>query len=189
MNSLAWWERLDDARRAAVIAAAAALVAALAYPPLLRGLAHRQQRLAELTASIAEARQAADQQMDQLRQLERAAHQFALLMRRVGGGQSMARVLDALTQQAQTHQLQIVAVQPRAAGTADNRLRLGRTTLRAVPLELQVSGRYRQIGEFLGGLAEAPFLAEVRELRVSSAEHEQVLTGRVDLVVYLAEDG
>ena len=189
MNNMAWWERLDEARRAAAIAAAAVLVVALAYPPLLRGLGQRHRRLAELTASITEARQAADQQLDRARQLERAQQQLAPWMHRIGGGQSMARVLDALNQQAQAHQLQVVAVQPRAAGTSEGKVSAGRATLRAMPLELQVSGRYRQIGEFLGGLAEAPFLAEVRALRVSSSEHAQVLDGRIDLVVYLEEAG
>lgn len=184
LNSLAWWQRLGETQRAAAIAAGAALVAVLVYPPLWRGIANSRQRLTELQRNITEAQGFTAEESARARRLERAKQQLAPWARRVGHGQSMARVLETLNARAQAHQLQVVAVQPRAvaAHTA-----AGRLALREVPLELQVSGQYRQIGEFLGTLADAPFLADVRELSLSSPGDAQALEARIAIVVYMEE--
>lgn len=180
------WHRLSEPQRAGAIAGLAALIAAVAYPLLWRGLAGQHGRLGALQAQIAEAQRATAEQPDRARGLEEAKQRLAPLIRRVGQGQSMARVLETLNARAQEHRLQIVAVQPRAAA-ASARAAAGSLTLREAPLELQVSGRYRQIGEFLGSLADAPFLAAVRTVTLSSPQESPLLEGRISLVVYLEE--
>ncbi|GEM_PF-6907075 len=184
LNSLAWWQRLGETQRAAAIVAGAALAAVLVYPPLWRGIANSRQRLADLHSNITEAQGFTAEESARARRLERAKQQLAPLARRVGHGQSMARVLETLNARAQAHQLQVVAVQPRAvaAHTA-----AGRLALREVPLELRVSGQYRQIGEFLGALTEAPFLADVREVSLSSPGDAETLEARIAIVVYMEE--
>ncbi|MDP3768370.1 MAG: type 4a pilus biogenesis protein PilO [Dehalococcoidia bacterium] len=183
----ALWQRFSDPQRAGAIAALAALIVVAACPLLWRGLAHQHGQLSALQAQIAEAQRATAEQPDRARRLEEAKQRLTPLTRRVGQGQSMARVLETLNARAQAHRLQIVAVQPRAAAASAARAAAGSLTLREAPLELQVSGRYRQIGEFLGSLAEAPFLAAVRTVTLSSPQESPLLEGRISLVVYLEE--
>lgn len=184
LNSPAWWQRLGEPQRAAAIAAGAALAAALVYPPLWRSIANSHRRLAELQGHITEAQRFTAEEPSRVRRLEQAKQQLAPLARRISQGQSMARVLETLNARAQAHQLQVVAVQPRAAAAHTT---AGSLALRDVPLELQVSGRYRQIGEFLGALAETPFLAEVRALTLASPGDAPALEARIAMVVYVEE--
>jgi Tfp pilus assembly protein PilO len=61
-------------------------------------------------------------------------------------------------------------------------------TLREVPLTLQLTGRYRHIGEFLAGLAEEPFAVAVRSLTMARAETSRTqVRAELLLMVYLAD--
>lgn len=111
----------------------------------------------------------------------------ALVENRLGTDQSVARVLDALSQEAKGHRLELAATQATAAEATQHFMTLGQgMTLREVPLALQLSGRYRKVGEFLGGLREAPFIASVEQVTLTRPQADSSkLKTDVILAVYL----
>lgn len=152
-----------------------------------RALAAQRSSLRELQVKIADA----NLFMERLPQEEAAladtqARQQALA-RRVGQGQSLVRILEQLGQQAKAHRLELVATQPRGEESRGQTVSFGPdVTLRELPLTVHVTGRYRQLGEFLGELPKAPYVAAVKMLRISrpSAESPKVKAELV-LAVYL----
>lgn len=100
------------------------------------------------------------------------------------GADSFQQVLEQLNAIARSHQVQLVELSP---GTA----RPGGPGEPAVaPVELQVEGGYRALGEFLGALAQEPALgvASVRQLSVD--RQEQILPrlkARVSVEILMSE--
>jgi len=154
-------------------------------------IGERRASLADLRIKTADTHLLAARLPDQERSLADAQVQYRSLERRAGGSQSVARILETLGQQAKDHRLELVAVQPREEEESEPLiLALGpEFTLQEIPLRLQLTGRYRQIGEFLGGLIHTPFISSVRELRMRKPEADSA-TLQADLVlaVYLAKE-
>jgi Tfp pilus assembly protein PilO len=113
------------------------------------------------------------------------------LRHQVGEGQSIARILETLSQQAKRHRLELVAVQPPIEEEEPRRVGVGaEMILRELPLSVHVTGRYRQIGEFLGALSHAPFLSSVRHVRMMKPQADRAtIQADLALVVYLADAG
>ena len=179
------------------IGAAAAWVALILLILLLVGLdlrliaqiGQRRDALKALRAKVAEARLRSAQLPIEEVALARAQERYHDVALRLEGGGSMARILELLHQQAKAHRVELVAVQPRTQERQARPVILGPdVTLREVPLTLNVSGRYRHIGEFLGELASAPYLASVRTLHLAKSEGEGLrLSADLVLAVYLAD--
>ena len=159
------------------------------YLPVIARINARRVMLNDLRVKIADAQVLAEQLPDQERALQLAREHYGALESRIGEGQSVARILERLSAQAKDHRLELVAVQPHAQDTEPRVVTVGpELTLREVPLALQLTGRYRQLGEFLGELSSAPFLASVHKLVVTKPHAEDAqLKADLVLAVYLAE--
>lgn len=159
------------------------------YYPVLARMMQQRAKIQELRIKTAEARTLAAQRPAQEAEFQRVQERYRALEQHIGTGQSIARILEALSDDAKRHRLALTAVQPRMESRGPRLLRLGpETVLREVPLSLQLTGRYRQIAEFLGGLNEAPFVGVVRTVTMTKAQSEGLsLKADVELAVYLEE--
>ena len=157
--------------------------------PLIAGIRERRATLKALQVKSADAQALVVELPTQEQALERTREQFDVLERRVKTEESMARVLETLSQQAKDHRLELVAVQGRAQEGEQRVVSLSpELTLHEAPLTIQLTGRYRALGEFLAALAQMPFLASVQTLKVTRLEATGVqLHAEVVLAVYLGE--
>lgn len=184
-----------EPRQQLLLGGTAALVALVlmvfVYLPVVARIGERRVRLTDLRVKTADAHLLAARLPEEERALAETQARSRAFERRVVEGQSVARILETLGQQAKDRRLELIAVQPREEDQNEPRtLTLGpELTFQEVPLRLQLTGRYRQIGEFLGGLSHAPFMSSVRELRMRKPEVDSAtLQADLLLVVYLAED-
>ncbi len=151
-------------------------------------LARRRAALGELRGRIAAGHAMVESRAAHVEALERARAGFDPWKARVGTDQSVARVLEELTQRAGQRHLELVAVQPKAEEAPRVLSVSGGLTVREMPVHLRLTGRYRQIGEFLGTLRGGRFLAAVRRIALArSEEGGAVLNAEVDLLIYLQE--
>ena len=160
------------------------------YLPAVAHLREQRAVLNDLRVKIADARVLAEQLSQQQAALTAAREDYQALRGRVGDRQSVARVLEALGQQAGRHHLELATVQPpRADGEEPLLVTIGsELTLRAVPLRVQLKGRYQEIGEFLGEFPGAPFLATVNSLSITKPHADALqLEAELTLGVYLME--
>ena len=167
------------------------LLVRFVYLPVVARIGERRASLTDLRVKTADAHLLASRLPDEECALTEAQARYGALERRIGEGQSVARILETLGQQVKDQRLELVAVQPREEDQAASRtLTVGPAlTLHEVPLRLQLTGRYRQIGEFLGGLSHTPFMSSVRELRMRKPEADSaILQADLVLAVYLAKD-
>ncbi|MBI2885162.1 MAG: type 4a pilus biogenesis protein PilO [Candidatus Omnitrophica bacterium] len=187
------WKRLAPRQQLLLVAAtgvtAAVLLLRFVYIPLWGGIRQRAARLRELDVKMADAHLVRDQLAGQDALLRKTRERYELVRSRIGDEQSVGRILEALNQQAVEQQLEVLGMQPGVDGREPERLRLNADlTLREVPVLLRLQGRYRNLGEFLGQLPDAPFLASVRELELKRAPAgSPQLEARVVLSVYVTE--
>ena len=159
------------------------------YLPVIARIGAQRAQLQDLTVKVGDAQALAEALPKQEAALRESQSRYRALESRVGGEQSVARILDGLGKWAKDHRLEVVAVQPRANDAEPFLVLAGPgLLLRAVPLSLKLKGRYRQLGEFLGELPEAPFLATVRRLTVRQPQSDSAqLEADLVLAVYLQE--
>ena len=157
--------------------------------PLLGRLATVRMHLREVEAHLAEGTALIGQRATHETTLARAQQQYATATQRLGADTSLARVLETFKAQAQNHRLEFTATQPRAAEAAPRLVTMGEgLTLREVPLTLQLTGRYRHIGDFLAGLTEEPFAVAVRSLKMARPETSRTqVRAELLLMVYLTD--
>jgi Tfp pilus assembly protein PilO len=159
------------------------------YLPVVSRIGAQRAQLQDLAVKVADAQVLAEALPKHEAALREAESRYRALESRVSEGQSVARILDGLGKWAKDHRLEVVSVQPRANDAEPFLVSAGPgLLLRAVPLSLRLKGRYRQLGEFLGKLPDAPFVGTVRKLtlRQPSRESAQV-EADVVLAVYLKE--
>ena len=183
--------KLTTRQKASVGLAVASLVCFLAvrvlYLPVFARIGERRATLTDLQVKVADAREFGATLPAEEAALRATSARNDTLERRLGEGQSVARILEALSEQAGDHRLQLVAVQPRAEEREERAVKLGSDlTLRAVPLALTLTGRYQQVGEFLGELGRAPFVASVEALSMTKPDAgSPKLQADLELAVYL----
>ena len=84
----------------------------------------------------------------------------------LSGKAELAEIISAVSRQARSHGLQIRQLRPQRATAM--RSRAGRPSeYRQLNVDLGMSGRYEELGEFLAALEEQPFFIRVAELKVS----------------------
>ena len=159
------------------------------YLPVFANIGEQRAKLQDLNVKIADAQVLTQQFPAQQAALAQAREAYKALFARVGDGQSVARILEELSQEAKTHRLELSTVQPRSNEEDQGVLTVGPDlALREVPLTLQLKGRYQQVGEFLGRFPNAPFIASVRKFRMTKPQAESAqLEASLDLVMYLVE--
>ena len=166
----------------------AVLVMRFLYIPLWGRVQERWTSLATLRVKMADARLSMERLPAEEAALTQAQERRQLLERRIGQEQSIARILEALGRQAKTHHLELVTMQPRADAHEEASVSLGpEIILRDMPLTVELTGRYRQLGEFLGELPSAPYVAAVKRMRITRPDLESPkLKADLVLAVYLA---
>ena len=159
------------------------------YLPALTRISAQRSTLHDLRVKIADAHVLVSQSASQHDALREAQKRWNVLERRIENGQSVARILEMLSQEAKQHRLELTAVKPRAEDVDQRILTLGpEMMLREVPLTIQLTGRYRPLGEFLAELPNAPFIASVRKLTMTKPQADSpMLQANFVLAVYLAE--
>lgn len=159
------------------------------YLPVLARIGERRAALQELTVKIAEGTILIESATAHEAALQELQARSRALEGRLSDEQSLATVLETIAGQANAYRLELVAVQPRTDVHGQQPLALGPDLrVRAIPLSLQVTGRYRQVGEFLAALHEAPFLVSVRKVTMTrQQEGSAALQGDVELAVYLMD--
>jgi Tfp pilus assembly protein PilO len=159
-------------RREKVIAAVVAVVAIVflvnrfIFEPQVKKVRKLRAQLTELTgqtASIA----------PKLVEFNKLSSDLVVKQRQIGeiervfsGKAELAEIISAVSSQARIHGLQIQQVRPQRATAM--RSRAGKPSeYRQLNLDLGMSGRYEELGEFLAALEQQPFFIRVAELRVS----------------------
>jgi len=166
------------------------LLVRFVYLPVIGQIRERMATWHDLRVKLADAKGLLPKVPAQEVAFQQVKAKASALQIRLGNGQALARILDALRARAQDLNLEFSATQSPPEGAPGNVMSLGPGfALREVPLELTVSGRYRNLGEFLGTLHDAPFIAAVQSLSVKSLpeDHPQ-LEARVNLAIYLAKE-
>ena len=168
---------------------AAVCAARYLYVPALGRIAGQRAELSDLKVKVADAEVLAEALPRHEAAVRAAEARYQDVDGRVGAGQSVARVLDGLGRWAKDHRIEVVAVQPGGAQSAEPPLLVAAgpgLVLQEVPLGLRLKGRYRQLGEFLGKLPAAPFLGTVRGLTIRQpASDSAQLEADVTLALYL----
>ena len=176
------------------LAACAGLAVAthVLFAPALGRIVSARSMLRELHTKQVEAQSMNAQLPEHEAALAKAQVQHQALERWIGSGNSLARILESLGDQAKRHRVNISVVQaglesrhgpPRQIALGPGRM------LQEVPLEVTLTGRYAPIGEFLGGLSGAPFLSSVQSLTLKKPDPADVkLQADLALVVYVRTD-
>lgn len=178
-------EQREELLLAAAVAGVLVAITALLVPAIGR-LTRGRSALGEVRSRLAAAQAIVEARAAHADALARARATYEPWEIRLGADRSVARVLEELTERASQRRLQLVAIQPKAEETPRVLSAGGGLTVREMPIQLRLTGRYQQLGEFLGALRGSRFLGAVR--RVAVERHQEggpVLTGDVELLVYL----
>ena len=192
MTNIAGIELGVEQRRIGAAALVAILVGGalrlLCVPAWVR-LGARGAELRDLQAQVAQARQVAAELPLQQAALRDEQARYENLERRIRGGQSVARVLETLSAQAKQDGVELVALQPHADAQVMPVMMLGPSMrFRGVPLTLQLTGRYRALGEFLGTLPQSPLFATVHRLTMTRLEAGSPrLRAELEMTLYLPQ--
>lgn len=160
------------------------------YMPVLARIGERRSMLNDLRVKMADVRTLVDlRPQHEVALQESQARYQAFAQTRLGGGPSLARILEALNQEARDHRVQVTASQPHAEEGGSRLLPLWRDlTMREVLLTVEVAGRYRHISEWLGDLSRVPFMTSVKRLQLTKPQADSSkLRADLTLAVYLAE--
>ena len=186
------WRALAPEQQRRAVAGAAALGLALVIGGVIlpaRALVHsRRAALMEIRRGIADG-EAAGRQAQVESQRQRALEaQYQALRQRAGEGRSVAHVLDLISAQAQAHHLEIVTSQPAPDAREAGLVVIGPDlALKSLPFTLRLDGSYQALGEFLGELLDAPYLASVRRMTVTAPDNSRrAVHAVVELVVFVA---
>ena len=188
---LALWFQQEPARIGLFIPAGAVLLLLSAALPMASRIRERQAQLLQLQARLTEAQALVDRRAQEERALAQARADVEAVSQRIGPDQSVARALELLTQRAKAARLEAVAVQPRAGEHAERHVRLEPgLLLREIPLQLGLSGRYRQIAEFLGALTDLPLVTSIERLALAKvAAGGRDVSAEVVVDLYLVVQG
>ena len=162
------------------------LAARYLYLPALAGIHTQEVALRDLEVRRSDAQGLAEKLPGQAAALQQEQEQVERLKNRIESAESLAHVLEMLQRQAKNYDLELTAVQrpPSEEESASPATAFGsELAIREVPLTLQLVGRFRQLGEFLGKLLQVPFMVTVQELTVAKAE---TMRGRVRADVALS---
>ena len=170
-------------------AALAVVIAAwkLAYAPLLAHLFDERATWRDLRAKRIAAEGLPSQAPEQDAALRQLQSRYRQLESQLSGGQSVPRILEELGARAREQSLELTVIQPRLPKSPKTVALSPGFTLRETPLSLQLSGRYRAIGEFLSALPDAPFLASISSLMLTRPEATAPLRAELALTVYTVE--
>lgn len=159
------------------------------YLPVIFRIGERRAALQELRVKMVDVQRVRVDLPKQEAALRRAEERYRTLEKRLGHGQSVARILEELNELAKHKRVQLVATQSSIDEREGRLVTLGPDMiLREVPLTVQLTGRYRQMAEFLGALDDAPFIASVQRLHMTKAQRDgYTLQADLALAVYLAE--
>ena len=183
-----------NARQQLWLGAAAAgalllILVRLAYVPVLGVLGKQAAHNRTLRIKTADAQMLAQQTAQQDALLAQAGERYQALHRWTSSAESMPQIMELLSQQAKAHQVGVAAVQASGEPGAPSTAFGAQITLSEVPLQLTLTGRYWDIGELLGDLAEAPFLSVVRSLTIIRPTPDRVeVQATLVLGVYLTEE-
>jgi Tfp pilus assembly protein PilO len=190
--NLELWNRVPPQWREPVMAAGLAVGVVVAMQLIVRpswGYLQRQrQALREVRAQMDNADAMRSRGTDGA-QSAALQGRYAELALRLDSSQSVARVLDVLNAQARERQLEFSAQQSRSQTLAAHAAPWGAgPSVEEIPLALRLTGRYKSMGEFLGWLSEAPFVAAVRSVEMRKVEGAAAqLEAEVMLIVYVRE--
>ncbi len=159
----------------------------LAYAPLIAHLLDERATWRDLRAKRIAAESLPSQAPEQEAALHQLQSRYRQLESQLSGGQSVARILEELGARAREQSLELTVIQPRLPKSPKTVALSPGLTLRETPLSLQLSGRYRAIGEFLSTLPDAPFLASISSLMLTRPEAAAPLRAELVLTVYTAE--
>jgi len=165
------------------------LLLRVCYLPVIFRIGERRATLQELQVKMVDVQRVSVDLPKQEAALRRAEERYRILERRLGSGQSVARILEELNGLAKDQRVQLVATQSSTDEREGQLVTLGPDlVLREALLTVQLTGRYRQVAEFLGALDTAPFIASVQRVRMIKGQSDGYqLQADLALAVYLAE--
>ncbi len=160
----------------------------IARPMVLR-IQHQRAVLAELRAQHAMAQALVDEQDRYDTALQERQAQYQTLQQRWRTVTSMAGVIETLTALAKSAHVELLAAESHRGTAPPAVIQVGPDlVVREVPLTLEVSGRYRQLGDFLGRLHGAPCVTSLRGMGLARQSSGPARVKMQLLVlVYLAE--
>ena len=172
------------------LAGAAALLALLVrwvYLPVVGRIRDRAAAIRELQVKLADVKDILPRLPAQDAAFQEASARFSAFQARLGTDEALARMLDTLRREAEHWHMEFRASQLSHEDVAKRAISLGPTlVLRPVPVTLNLVGRYRSLGEFLGSLERLPAVVTIETLSVShTPELHPRLEATVQLAVYL----
>ena len=164
------------------------LAARFLYVPAMARVSRNRAALQDLKVKITDAHVLTEQLPQQQSALEDAQQRHRTMFGRVGDGQSVARILEQLSALAKSQRVELATIQPRADEEPRLVAMTPGLTMREIPLRLQLKGRYQQVGDFLGRLPTAPFIASVRQCAMKKPDTESAqLEAELVIGVYVVD--
>lgn len=157
------------------------------YLPVVGRMRERIVAIQDVRVKIADARVVLPKLPAQEAASQEVTQRFEAFQRRVGTEEALANILETLRRDAERLHLAFQASQVPHEETAQRAMMLGpNMVLKPVPVTVSLVGRYRSVGEFLGGLAELPYVLRVESLSVKQPPDLQPrLEATVSVAVYL----
>lgn len=119
------------------------------------------------------------------RALVKTREQAALLDRRILKERDISRILGQLSQEAQRFGVRILSIKPVEETAQDPR-----ALLKRLPVEVELKGRYLELGRFLEALANGPLLFTFEGLRLKrDGKESATLTLKAVAVAYAWQKG
>jgi Tfp pilus assembly protein PilO len=132
----------------------------------------RGQRLAKELATLETQTRAAERSVEVLGAIQREVREGQERLRRMQDRtletKDLGRILAALSRETRMLGVQIVSMRPLAERAAS-----GDVPTRQIPVELEIQGRFLDLGRYLEGLQSAPFLFTVEGVQLTRADKEK----------------
>jgi len=131
----------------------------------------RGRRLAQDLAKLETQARGAERAVEAIgateREVREGQERLRWVQERILGAKNLGRILTALSRETRMLGVRIVSMRPLAERAAS-----GDVPTRQLPVELEIHGRFLDLGRYLEGLQTAPFLFTVERVQVTRADKE-----------------
>jgi Tfp pilus assembly protein PilO len=178
--------RMSVGERVALLLAGILLVSAwiLIVAPERERARHAARELAQLDAQILSAEQVMRTLVSTEREIREGKERLQRLQGRLLGTRNLERILIVLSRNAEELGVKIVSMRP-----LGERAPSASVPTRQFPVEMELRGRFLDLGRYLEGLRAAPLLLTVEGVRLTRADTDSRLALRMVAVTHIRPRG
>lgn len=170
----------------AVLVVGVALVAAwiLAVLPERERAQRVTREFAQLEGHVRSAERSFEVMAATQRDVREGQERLRQVEERILGARDLARILTLLSRETQELGIQIVSMRPLQERAASRDV-----PTRQLPVELELQGRFLDLGRYLEGLQAAPLLFTIEGVRITRADKGTRLAMRMTAVAHIRPQG